>query len=158
LHLQSTGFALAVATNQPGAAKGEITRAAIERTNAALVEKLAAHGVRLAAFHTCLHHPEGGDGGDPALVRCCDCRKPAPGMLVAIMAELGTTDAWMIGDTAHDIEAAASAHIHSGLLMRRGRCELCPFAAGEPYGVRPTVIAERLDELALLVTTWTAPT
>src|SRR4029077_6804970 len=38
--LQDAGFTLAIATNQPGPAKGQMSVAAVERTNAALVARL----------------------------------------------------------------------------------------------------------------------
>src|SRR5215469_7578302 len=74
--LQDAGFTLAMATNQPAPAKGQFSADAVRATNAALVEKLAAQGVRIAAVEVCMHHPEGGEGGDPALAVACDCRKP----------------------------------------------------------------------------------
>ena len=40
--LRDAGYAIAVATNQPGPAKGQFSRAAVERTNAALVALLAS--------------------------------------------------------------------------------------------------------------------
>jgi D-glycero-D-manno-heptose 1,7-bisphosphate phosphatase len=46
--LADAGFALAIATNQPGAAKGQIPLRAIERTNRALVELLREAGVPIA--------------------------------------------------------------------------------------------------------------
>ena len=151
--LQAAGFTLAIATNQPGAAKGEIPREAIERTNAALLDRLRSEGIAIATMRACLHHPEGGDGGTPDLVQICDCRKPAPGMLQSIMSELGAEPAttWMVGDTASDMAAAAAAGVSSALLMRRGRCELCIFGDGEPYGTAPTLIAGRFDEVAAAI-------
>jgi D-glycero-D-manno-heptose 1,7-bisphosphate phosphatase len=89
--LAGAGFVLAMATNQPGPAKGQISRAAVARTNAALLALLDAQGVSLAAVEVCEHHPEGGPGGDPELVRTCDCRKPRPGMLRSLLARLGAT-------------------------------------------------------------------
>lgn len=151
--LQAEGFALAIATNQPGAAKGEIPRAAIERTNAALLARLHSRGIAIATLRACLHHPEGGDGGDPDLIQPCDCRKPAPGMLRSIVAELGAepTTTWMVGDTPSDMGAAAAAGVNSALLMRRGRCELCIFGDGEPYGTAPTLVGERFDAVAAAI-------
>ncbi len=63
--LADGGFVVAIATNQPGAAKGQVSREAIERTNAALVAMLADHGVTIAEVAVCFHHPEGAErGGD----------------------------------------------------------------------------------------------
>src|SRR5258706_10434356 len=72
--LAKAGVPMAIATNQPGAAKGRYPLEAIARTNAALVAKLAEHGIVIARVEACVHHPE---HGPP-----CACRKPAPGMLL----------------------------------------------------------------------------
>ena len=136
--LAATGYALAIATNQPAAAKGQFPRAAIERTNAALVELLAAEGIVVASVATCLHHPEGGPGGDGSLVGPCDCRKPRPGLLLELAAELGLDLArsWMIGDTPSDLAAAHAAGMRGGLVFDERRCELCPLREG-PRGLGP---------------------
>lgn len=146
--LAAAGFTLAIATNQPGPAKGQITAAAVARTNQAIVEKLAAAGVTIAAVEVCLHHPDGGDGGDPALARACDCRKPKPGMLRAILARLGGDPArsWMIGDATADLEAARAAGIRGALIFATNRCELCPLRDG-PHG-RPDAHGATLRQVA----------
>ncbi len=130
--LREAGFTFAIATNQPGPAKGEITAAAVERTNSALVAALAKAGIVIEAVRACLHHPEGRPGGDSALVKACDCRKPRPGLLRALMAELGLDPArtWMVGDSVSDLEAAHAAGIRSALLFATNRCELCPLRRG----------------------------
>ena len=131
--LSGAGFVLAMATNQPGPAKGQISRAAVARTNAALLALLEAEGVPIAAIEVCEHHPEGGPGGDPALVQVCECRKPRPGMLRSLLERLGADPAhsWAIGDSAADVEAGRAAGLRTALILPRSRCELCPLR-GEP--------------------------
>jgi D-glycero-D-manno-heptose 1,7-bisphosphate phosphatase len=149
--LQDAGFALAIATNQPGPAKGQISVAAVERTNAALVERLAADGVRIAALEVCMHHPEGGPGGVAALARACDCRKPLPGMLRAVLARLGGDPArsWMIGDALADLQAGRAAALSTALVLPPGRCELCPLRDGARLAPAvPDVAAGTLPEIA----------
>lgn len=149
--LQDAGFALAIATNQPGPAKGQISVAAVERTNAALVERLAAEGVRIAALEVCMHHPEGAPGGVAALARACDCRKPLPGMLRAVLARLGGDPArsWMIGDALADLQAGRAAALSTALVLPPGRCELCPLRDGARLApVVPDVAAGTLPEIA----------
>jgi len=126
--LAGAGFVLAMATNQPGPAKGQISRAAVARTNAALLALLDAQGVSIAGVEVCEHHPEGGPGGDPSLVLTCDCRKPRPGMLRSLLARLGGDPArsWAIGDSPADLEAGRAAGLRTALLLPRSRCELCP--------------------------------
>jgi D-glycero-D-manno-heptose 1,7-bisphosphate phosphatase len=130
--LVDAGYALAIVTNQPGPAKGHFSRAAVERTNAALVELLAANAIPIAKVAVCMHHPDGGAGGDPSLVGPCECRKPLPGLLLESMRELGGApeNTWMIGDSMADVEAARAAGVRAGLLFADNRCELCPLRGG----------------------------
>ncbi|WP_437737953.1 HAD-IIIA family hydrolase [Sorangium sp. So ce1335] len=147
--LADAGFLLAIATNQPGAAKGQVPWAAIERTNRALVDRLREAGVAIAALAACPHHPEGGPGGDPALIGPCDCRKPKPGLLTSIARDLDLDVAasWMVGDAPSDVAAARAAGMRAGLLLDRRRCELCPLR-GEADLPRPDRVAPRLDLMA----------
>lgn len=149
--LQSAGFTIAIATNQPDAAKGRVGAAAIARTNDALVALLASEGVAVAGLACCLHHPEGHPSGDPQLIRRCDCRKPAPGMLLDLLGRTASEPAssWMLGDTPTDVAAARAAGMRAGLLFAEGRCELCPLRGGAPGS--PDVQAPRFDELAAAV-------
>lgn len=153
--LQNAGFALAIASNQPGPAKGQIPLAAVHRTNAALVDMLAARGVHIEAVEVCLHHPEGGPGGDPALATACDCRKPRPGMLLALAEKLGLDpkSSWMIGDAAVDVAAARAAGFRAGLVFDPGRCEMCPLRHGPDALAdgRPDAVAGRIDDLARVI-------
>jgi D-glycero-D-manno-heptose 1,7-bisphosphate phosphatase len=147
--LQRAGYVLAIATNQPAPAKGQFSADAVRRTNDALVALLAAEGVTIAAVEACMHHPTGGRGGDPKLVRECDCRKPRPGMLDALISRLGgdRASSWMIGDAAGDVEAARAAGLKAGLVFATNRCELCPLRGG-PAGLSPDAHGATLRDLA----------
>jgi D-glycero-D-manno-heptose 1,7-bisphosphate phosphatase len=146
--LVDAGYRLAIATNQPGPAKGHFSRNAVEATNAALVSQLGKLGIPIARVAACLHHPEGGAGGDPSLVGPCACRKPKPGLLIELMQALGGLPArtWMIGDSMADVEAARAAGVRVGLLFADNRCELCPLKSGPK--VVPDCHAAKLPELA----------
>lgn len=147
----AAGFDLAIATNQPGPAKGQTTRASVERTNAALVAMLAAENVTIAKVAVCMHHPDGGPGGDPPLVGPCACRKPKPGMLLDLQRDLGfdPNASWMIGDTTSDVDAGRTAGMRTGLIFDERRCELCPLRDG-PTCV-PDLHARDFRTLARLV-------
>ena len=146
--LQDAGFVLAIASNQPGPAKGHFSRSAITSTNDALVAMLAHQGVSIAKVVTCMHHPDGGPGGDMSLVGPCSCRKPKPGMLLEIIAglELDPRSSWMIGDTTSDVSAGRAAGVRTGLIFDPKRCELCPLRAGTDSA--PDAIGSRLDLVA----------
>lgn len=146
--LASAGYAFAIASNQPGPAKGQISKAAVERTNAALLDLLRTEGIEIATVEVCMHHPDGGPGGDPTLVGKCDCRKPKPGLLLAAMehASFDPAHTWMIGDSSADVLAAKSANIRGALVFATNRCEICPLRNGPE--VRPELVASRFDDLA----------
>ena len=149
--LASAGFVLAVATNQPGPAKGQTSRAGVARTNAALLALLERQGVSIAGIEVCEHHPDGGPGGDPGLVRACDCRKPRPGMLRSLLARLGGDPArsWSIGDSRADLEAGRAAGLRTALVVPGGRCELCPLRHSPDPG--PDVQGATLAEIAAAI-------
>lgn len=111
--LQAAGYALVVVTNQSGIARGYYDEAALQRLHEQLREHLAAQGVTLAGIEFCPHLPE----ATVARYRIdCDCRKPAPGMLLRSAAALGLDLAasLMFGDKASDIDAGRAAGV--------GRC------------------------------------
>jgi D-glycero-D-manno-heptose 1,7-bisphosphate phosphatase len=150
--LQGAGFTLAIATNQPAPAKGQFSAAAVKRTNDALVARLAAEQIQVAAVEVCMHHPKGGSGGDAGLVTDCDCRKPKPGMLRVLLDRLGGDPlaSWMIGDSAGDVEAGRAAGVRTGLVFAANRCELCPLRAG-PAKLVPTVSGPTLVHVAAAI-------
>jgi len=130
--LEAESFRLAIATNQPGPAKGQYPAAAVERTNRALVEVLASFGITIEHVAVCMHHPDGGPGGDPSLKQACDCRKPKGGLIREVLSELDAdaSKAWMIGDTSSDLDAARAAGVRGALVFAKNRCELCPLRSG----------------------------
>ncbi|MBC8077039.1 MAG: HAD-IIIA family hydrolase [Chloroflexales bacterium] len=106
--LQRAGMLLVVITNQSGLARGLFDEAALDRMHAHLAVELAREGVCVDALYYCPHHPE---GVIPALAIACDCRKPAPGMLLRAAAELNVDldRSWFVGDILDDVEAGNRA-------------------------------------------------
>jgi D-glycero-D-manno-heptose 1,7-bisphosphate phosphatase len=124
LGLADAGYALVVATNQAGVARGYYDEAAVARVHRRLRELLAAAGVRLDAVLYCPHHPDGTVAG---YAGACRCRKPAPGMLEAAAARLGLDPgaSYLIGNHPSDVDAAVAAGA-TPLFVTTGR------AAGRP--------------------------
>jgi len=149
--LAQAGFSFAIASNQPGPAKGQYSAAAVARTNGALLDQLAGHGIQIASVEVCMHHPSGSPFGDASLVGECDCRKPKPGLLLRAIehARFDPRRTWMIGDSSADVSAARAAGVHSALVFPTNRCELCPLRGGP--NVAPDLVAARFDDLALAV-------
>jgi D-glycero-D-manno-heptose 1,7-bisphosphate phosphatase len=113
--LAAAGYALVCVTNQPAAAKGKAALDELLEVHERVVELLAAEGVLLASSLLCPHHPE---GVDDELSRRCECRKPAPGMLIDAAADLGLdlSHSWMLGDTDTDIAAGRAAGCATALI------------------------------------------
>lgn len=117
--LQRIGYALVIVTNQGGIGLGLYGEAELQRLHAHLRSLLATHGVQLAGIYHCPHHPR---SLDAALRGPCDCRKPAPGMLLRAAAELGVDlhASLLVGDKASDLEAARAAGVPQRYLVRSG--------------------------------------
>ena len=114
--LQTAGYALVIVTNQSGIARGYYDEAALLALHDALRQHLAAQGITLAAIEHCPHLP----GGSVARYAIdCDCRKPAPGMILRSAQALGIDLAasLMVGDKASDIEAAQRAGVGRAVLV-----------------------------------------
>jgi D-glycero-D-manno-heptose 1,7-bisphosphate phosphatase len=103
LRLREAGYRLVLASNQPAAAKGQVTLADLDAVHERVVALLRRAGVELDGAYYCHHHP---DFGSP-----CDCRKPAPGLLLNAAAdlELDLAASWMVGDADTDVTAAHAA-------------------------------------------------
>jgi D-glycero-D-manno-heptose 1,7-bisphosphate phosphatase len=117
--LRERGYALVGVSNQPAAAKGTVPLERLHAVQARVLELLERDGVVPDAFMVCFHHPE---GSIPELTRTCDCRKPAPGMLLAAARELGLDlgASWMIGDTDGDIAAGVAAGCRTIMIQSSG--------------------------------------
>jgi len=113
--LQIAGYQLLVVSNQSGVAHGYFAEAALAAVEARLRALLGAAGIELAGFYYCPHHPA---GRVKQYALDCDCRKPAPGLLLRAARELGLELArsWMIGDILHDVEAGHRAGCRAVLI------------------------------------------
>jgi D-glycero-D-manno-heptose 1,7-bisphosphate phosphatase len=118
-HLRGAGYALVGVSNQPAAAKGTISAGELMDVHTRVIELLAAAGARFDGFELCLHHP---DGVVPELTGPCDCRKPAPGMLLRAAAslDLDLAASWMVGDTDADVTAGRLAGCRTVLVQQPG--------------------------------------
>ena len=102
--LSEQSLPLIVVTNQPDVARGTQTREMVEKINQHLAQALPM----LTAFYVCCH-----DNKD-----ACQCRKPAPGMLLHAAKEHGIelSASFMVGDRWSDVAAGATAGCRTFLL------------------------------------------
>jgi histidinol-phosphate phosphatase family protein len=119
--LNERGMKVVVITNQPVIARGLCTRDDLQAIHSRLSELLAIEGAHVDAIYYCPHHPEThhrDPGSVPELRVACECRKPAPGMLLQASRDLGIDLAAsvFIGDRATDVKAAWRAGMRSVLV------------------------------------------
>jgi D-glycero-D-manno-heptose 1,7-bisphosphate phosphatase len=110
------GLLLVVVTNQAGIARGLYSEADFIVYTRWMHEEFQRHGVSLLATYYCPHHPDAGLG--PYLVRC-DCRKPAPGMILEAAQRYGIilSESWLIGNSRSDIAAGVTAGVGQTVLL-----------------------------------------
>jgi D-glycero-D-manno-heptose 1,7-bisphosphate phosphatase len=136
--LNRAGLRVIVVTNQRCVAKGLLTEAELEKLHRQMCEHLRPAGARIDAIYYCPHELE------PA----CDCRKPAPGMLLEAARthglELATS--WMVGDSDSDIQAGKNAGCRTARLAGKKRTEN-DAAIDRPAGEADIVAASFLDAI-----------
>ncbi len=95
--LRAAGVPTAVVSNQSGIARGLLSHADVAAVNRRMEELLGP----LGPIEYCPHGPDDG----------CECRKPAPGLIVRAAARLGVDprECAVVGDIGADVEAALAA-------------------------------------------------
>lgn len=106
------GRRLMVVTNQSCVGRGLASRAQVDALHDWVSAEARREGVVLEQIFVCPHAPDAG----------CDCRKPAPGNLLAALALAGVSraEALFVGDSATDAAAAAAAGVRFAL-VRTGK-------------------------------------
>lgn len=116
--INESGMKVAVISNQAGVARGLFTEEFVRTTNNYLQTILSREGAYINSFYYCPHHPT--EGEEPYR-QACDCRKPAPGMLIKAAQDLNIDlkVSYLVGDRFLDIEAARKAGV-KGILVKTG--------------------------------------
>ena len=135
--LKQAGARLVVVTNQSGLGRGYFGGKDLEAIHSKLRLLLAEDNVTLDGLYFCPHHPDDR----------CNCRKPAPGMIDRAVAELKVdlTRAYVIGDSARDIELAKQVGAQS-LLVLTGPSGRAALADLTDRGLAPDHVADALPQ------------
>jgi len=93
------GYTIVLATNQSGLNRGLYDEAMLDRIHQKMCEAVEQLGGKITDIYFCRHTPN----------ENCDCRKPKPGMLLAIQKDfqVKNTEMIFIGDSVKDFEAAS---------------------------------------------------
>jgi len=109
--LKAAGFLVAVATNQSGLARGLFDLDTLAGIHERMHSAVTQAGGRLDGIFFCPHGPDAD----------CDCRKPAPGLLLQVAERFacGFEHMVFIGDSARDLAAARAVGARP-ILVRTG--------------------------------------
>ena len=99
--LTKAGYRIGVATNQSGVSRGYYDEAELAAIHGKMLNLVHEAGGEIEAIEYCIHMP----------YENCFCRKPRPGMLLALADRLNCslTGVPFIGDRVSDIQAAEAA-------------------------------------------------
>lgn len=134
--LNQHGYRVAVATNQAGISRRLFDMKTLCAIHQKLHQSAQAVGARIDAIFYCPH----------AADEQCDCRKPRPGMLLAIgkRFNLSLQDVPIVGDSLRDLQAGLQVGC-TPYLMMTGKGEKTLATGGLPPGTRI------FDNLAMMV-------
>ena len=121
--LAQAGYQLVIVSNQSGIGRGFYTEADLRKLNRQINDYLkTAFDIQMAGFYHCPHHPTEAQG--EFLVQC-ECRKPAPGMILQASLDLGidVSASLLVGDKDSDIQAGRRAGV--GRLFRVSPSSSC---------------------------------
>lgn len=132
------GLRIAIVTNQRGVALGRMTLEDVDAVNARLRAALLAEGGDVDRAEVCPHDEH-----------ACDCRKPAPGMLLRALAAWPgavATESAIAGDSRRDMMAGARVGARTYLVGEPGR-RRTEAAAAAALGAPPDEEADSLPAL-----------
>ncbi|MDR5879827.1 HAD family hydrolase [Caballeronia sp. LZ032] len=141
----SLDLPLFIISNQSGVALGKFSREALDPMEARLRTLAAEAGAAFEGIYWCPHHPQ---GVVPEYAMQCDCRKPAPGLIMRAAREhrIDLARSWFIGDILDDVEAGHRAGCRCVLIDNGNETE---WLRGE--GREPDIVVRNMHEAALAI-------
>ncbi len=109
-------------TNQAGIARGLYSEETLRKIHSRMETLLGRENAYLDRIYFCPHHPESGFRGEIKKYKVkCNCRKPAPGMILQAQKEynIDLSQSWMIGDDIRDIQLGQTAGVKT-ILVKTG--------------------------------------
>lgn len=133
--LAAQGFTIVVATNQPDVARKTADMADVDQINALIKSEIP----QIERFYVCSH-----DNAD-----ACECRKPAPGMILRALREFAgdPRTSWMVGDRWPDIAAGQAAGVRT-LLVESPKSLDSTSVGGPPTDLRIDMSVSAVTEIA----------
>ena len=113
-----------VVTNQPVIARNLCTFDELDRIHMRMETLLGNEHAYINALYFCPHHPDSGYPEERKEYKIkCDCRKPAPGMLLRAAEEwnIDLANSYMIGDSDRDIQAGINAGVKQSIRIETNK-------------------------------------
>ena len=126
-YINQKGYLAIVVTNQPVIARNLCSLETLDQIHAKLETLLGVEHAYLNAIYYCPHHPDAGYPEERKEYKIkCECRKPAPGMLLEAAEDwnIDMSQSYMVGDSSRDVEAGNNAKVKESILIEQNK----PFA------------------------------
>ena len=117
--INASGYLAVIVTNQPVIARNLCSIEELELIHATLETMLGREHAYVNAIYYCPHHPDSGYPEERREYKIkCECRKPAPGMLLQAAKDwnIDLSRSYMIGDSLRDVQAGDNAHVKQSVL------------------------------------------
>lgn len=137
--LTQKGFTIIVITNQSALNRRMMSRKDLDCIHSNMRSAVTANGGKISAIFFCPHTPDDH----------CSCRKPKPGLIHQAQSRyaLDLESAYMVGDSAKDIECAQNAGCGYAVLVRTGNGAEAETILTQKK-ISPDYVAADLDDAA----------
>ena len=122
--INRSDYLAVVVTNQPVIARNLCSFEELDRIHMRLETLLGLEHAYINALYFCPHHPDGGYPEERKEYKIrCDCRKPAPGMLLKAAKDwnIDLAGSYMIGDSERDLQAGKNAGVRESVLIETNK-------------------------------------
>lgn len=119
--INKSDYLAIVVTNQPVIARNLCSFEELDRIHMRMETLLGQEHAYINALYFCPHHPDSGFPEERREFKIkCDCRKPAPGMILRAAEEwnIDLANSYMIGDSDRDIQAGNNAGVKRAILIK----------------------------------------
>lgn len=141
-HLARSNYLIIVISNQSPISRGLMRKKRVEDINARMQFEIEQQGGRVDAIYYCPHKPSDK----------CNCRKPAPGMLLqaADELEIDLASSYFVGDAVSDIEAAFAAGCQPVYVLTGLGQEQLPVLRKRGYDGKVSIVRDLAEAVHLI--------
>jgi D,D-heptose 1,7-bisphosphate phosphatase len=143
-------YKIIIISNQPGIGLGQIDKETFDKITKEIETDFKTNHIEITASYYCFHHPF---AKLEEYKKVCECRKPAPGMLLQAAKEhdIDLTKSWFIGDGVNDIKAGHAAGCKTMLVANVLEAEYLRLLEEHLEGIKPDHIIKKLKEAISII-------